>query len=117
MSYKTALEKLSAYEPKELIRGAYNEGGCHCVLGAISDLLGKIPEEDSDNVTTVESLRLRFGPEHVCGMTLDEASELQYQNDRLKWEEWLVVPESRAERFTRVKSWLEEKVRKEDSGG
>lgn len=35
MSFRTALERLLAFEPKRLIRGRYWDGTCGCWLGAV----------------------------------------------------------------------------------
>jgi hypothetical protein len=108
MTFRIALERLRAYEPKELIYGAYcNEAGC-CAVGAtcpeVANLAFAARYSSSVERRLVTSQARKLACEEL-GLTSIEIDRLFNENDSFL--------DTREDRYTRVLAWLEERVAEE----
>lgn len=93
MSYRIALKRLLAYEPKKLVVGWYkNECGC-CVVGAI---LPSSRRHNSKDVWAVLDDQVCRSEIHAMGLTDDH-------NDSLR-------SHSAEDRYEQMVRWLQDKV-------
>lgn len=121
MGYRKALEKLEAYEPRELAEGYYVQWTCpdlckgtmyaqYCAIGALVPDARRLPAS-----LLSAPLSLVWGalkaPLEELRLTFEEARELQAVNDG---EEMTLPYETPRHRYERVVGWLRERVKEEE---
>ena len=110
MSYKTALEKLKAHEPKRLAWHSYLRDGISCAIGAIAPsthgAVGFIQYVLRDNARAALEIDALCMPPH-------EAELLQRINDNFIGSCEMNSVDSQEERYAHVLAFLEAEVAKE----
>ena len=109
MTFRIALERLRAYEPRALIMGVYrNEAGC-CAVGACVPQVAQRSFDCAREKAPLPTSGTWFfaTASAELGMDYNEVTRLVDENDR--------CGDTRAERYARVLAWLEARVAEEDS--
>ena len=112
MSYKLALEKLKAHEPKRLAWRSYCRMGIPCAIGAIAPSTRYkgnfiLPVCRDSDVVAAEI--------HALGLSENEAEIIQLVNDQFLDGGDLAAnsPRAQEDRYAHVLAWLEAEVAKE----
>lgn len=110
MSYTKVYEIVKNLTDKRLASATYYDDylGCACVLGAVMPSLTKLrPSLQGAKLEQLEESDINYDAFEKLEVTPEELQELQDINDSDP-DDW--NPQTAAERYTRVLSWLQGKV-------